>query len=501
MKKILWLFFTAYLYLNAGGMSDFANGVVKVRDGAGTYSTRDRTILYGGGYTMKIPSVSLTPFAVKSPSLKAGCGGIDMVFGSLGFLDKEQFVKFAKGIMAAAPGVAFDLALKTLCPSCSETLKALQNMANQINNMSLDSCQAATALGNMAVDGLSANISKDDMANNSSNNFFKAVNENYLKPANDSLQKANAWLGGVGSAVNKPKLITFFAQSNEKSLIEYSFGDHTYLKDGELKILLKSILGDLVIGPFASGDNPAMYKYQSPISSLDAYYATGNDKKNIIHNSEILINRVIGADDNTEGASAYNADYKVIDASTLITFGGIVNEFSAKTEAIANKIVARQSPTTDEIEFLGYFKFPVYKIFNTLGSNVYTSQILQTSSKKLGKMLATQLVYELLIQASQIIQERKAEADMYQDRLGKMAIEGKGELPRQLEVMSKESRYAAGLAYILYAKAYDEFLKDLSGNDSIRKAKELKQLVITRSQPDKINQLLYISSITPKVNK
>lgn len=51
---------------------------------------------------MKVPNVTLTPFQVKAPSLKAGCGGIDMVFGSLGFLDKEQFVKFAEGILAAA---------------------------------------------------------------------------------------------------------------------------------------------------------------------------------------------------------------------------------------------------------------------------------------------------------------------------------------------------------------------------------------------------------------
>ena len=174
MKKIIITIALLVSFSNAS-LKDFADGVVNVKESGGTINTRDRTILYGGGYTMKVPNVTLTPFQVKAPSLKAGCGGIDMVFGSLGFLDKEQFVKFAEGIMAAAPGVAFDLALKTLCPSCSETLKALQSMANQINNMSLDSCQAATALGNSALEAIVGNNTKEELSNNSVNNFFNKL--------------------------------------------------------------------------------------------------------------------------------------------------------------------------------------------------------------------------------------------------------------------------------------------------------------------------------------
>lgn len=36
-------------------------------------------------------------------------------------------------------------------------------MANQINNMGLDSCQAATALGNMALDAVAGNNTKEDL--------------------------------------------------------------------------------------------------------------------------------------------------------------------------------------------------------------------------------------------------------------------------------------------------------------------------------------------------
>ena len=101
LKKglVLIVFLSSIVWAN--GLKNFADGVVSVKESGGAISTRDRTVLFGGGYTMKTPNIRLTPFNVTAPSLKAGCGGIDMVFGSLGFLNKEQFVKFAENILKA----------------------------------------------------------------------------------------------------------------------------------------------------------------------------------------------------------------------------------------------------------------------------------------------------------------------------------------------------------------------------------------------------------------
>jgi conjugative transfer pilus assembly protein TraH len=158
--------------VNASGIQDWADGVMMTMDSPKSISTRDRTVLYGGGVSIRTPNLTLTPFNVKAPGIKAGCGNIDMVFGSLGFLDADEMVRFAEGILAAAPGVAFDLAMKTLCPSCSETLKALQAMTNQINSMSLDSCQAANAIVGGAFSALSSKQAADVVENSQSNNSF-----------------------------------------------------------------------------------------------------------------------------------------------------------------------------------------------------------------------------------------------------------------------------------------------------------------------------------------
>ena len=367
MKKIILITILLFSFLNAS-LKDFADGIVNVKESGGSLKTNDRTILYGGGYTIKVPNVTLTPFAIKAPSLKAGCGGIDMVFGSLGFLDKEQFVKFAEGIMAAAPGVAFDLALKTLCPSCSETLKALQAMSNQINNMSLDSCQAATALGNTALEAIVGNNTKEELSNNSVNNFFSGINEQYLKPATDSLNKVNSWLSSLGPDINKPKVIQFITQNSsgyKKSLINYLVKDVSYISGLDNNIL-RSITGDIIIGSMANGDNPTILNF---IPSLNAeelerinFRNDSGQEVSLQTNTEKIINRLMGFGDDIP--YTYNNSENII----LNDFqkGQLKETYTKKVNDIAKKIVSRTSLTEGELQFLAYFKFPVYKIFNAL---------------------------------------------------------------------------------------------------------------------------------------
>lgn len=203
----------------------------------------------------------------------------------------------------------------------------------------------------------------------------------------------------------------------------------------------------------------------------------------------------MGTDDND--ALVYDDNYKIVYAT--FDKGALVNNFKAKVKNITSKIVARQELTVDEIKLLGYFKFPVYRIFNTLGNNQYTAQILDNSSEQLAVMLSSQLIYELLIQSSRVIQERENEFNSYESISKGMWVADKDILRKHISDMAKEARYAANLSYEIYATAYGKFLQALQGNEMIQKAKELKQLAITRSNPQMIEQLMYLQTITPKV--
>lgn len=492
-------------------MKDFANGVIEVYNPAKKISSKDRTLLYGGGYTLKVPNVKLTPFSIQAPKINAGCGGIDLTFGSLSFLSKDQFVKFVEGIMSASPGVAFDLALKTLCPSCAETLKSLENMANQINSMSLDSCSTATALGNLADDALTNSGIKDELSNNSVNSWLEGTVTPSLKKADKYLQKTNNWLnntftGGING--NSPKILKFIIQDADRSFMDYFFKNVMYYNDSSIKTFLKSTVGDIYVATLANGQNLGRLEFKTSLSPLESYYLANNN--NEITNSEKLINRLIGTSTAGDGVVYTTSSYNV---STITNGnfpkGGLIGKYKTIVDGILDNISNRTQLTQNQINFLGYFNFPVYRIFNVLGGNPYTLEILISSKEKLSIMLATQLVYEMLSTTNRIIQMRVNELNAYYEETKTIPVQQalpdsqkNSPLKKQLEKMAKESRLVAGLSYKIYAKAYDDFLKSLNNkNDLIQQAKRLKQLAISRTNPKMLDKLLYVEAMTPKINQ
>ncbi|MCL4476590.1 MAG: conjugal transfer protein TraH [Nitrospirae bacterium] len=111
-----------------------------------SYQGQERGYYVGGTASMQFnfqdqPLVSFTP-----PSAKVGCGGIDIVWGGFSYLNFEYLVQKLQAILSAAPAFAFQLALGVLCPDCKNILDSLDALANMINNINVNSCQASKAL-------------------------------------------------------------------------------------------------------------------------------------------------------------------------------------------------------------------------------------------------------------------------------------------------------------------------------------------------------------------
>src|SRR4030067_459853 len=85
------------------------------------------------------------------PSLRAGCGGIDLFGGAFSFINKQQFLSLLQNIGANAVGYAFKLALQSISPDIDKLLTELQDQINKINAMNINSCEAAQALVNGVV--------------------------------------------------------------------------------------------------------------------------------------------------------------------------------------------------------------------------------------------------------------------------------------------------------------------------------------------------------------
>ena len=110
----------------------------------------------GGRLYMRTPVRNYQLDSIAQPSFSAGCGGIDLFAGSFSFNNKEQFVSLLRNIGNNAIGAAFNMALCSMSPDLCDLLKYLQDQATKMNNLNINSCQAAegivTAAGSMLTD-------------------------------------------------------------------------------------------------------------------------------------------------------------------------------------------------------------------------------------------------------------------------------------------------------------------------------------------------------------
>jgi conjugative transfer pilus assembly protein TraH len=121
-------------------------GVVGNLTDPGAFRGQSRNLYTGGNLSMRVPQRNFQLFTLKGPSLKMGCGGIDLFGGSFSFINSDQLVAMLQNIGSVALTQAFMLALDTYSPEIAKTIKELQSWAQRFNGMSINSCQAGQAL-------------------------------------------------------------------------------------------------------------------------------------------------------------------------------------------------------------------------------------------------------------------------------------------------------------------------------------------------------------------
>lgn len=135
---------------------DDSNSLVNVTS-PGVIQGQTTNVLTGGSLFLRNRQQTYSLASMSAPSYSAGCGGIDLYGGGFSYINKDQFVAMLKNIGSNAVGYAFKLALQNICPSCDNVMQALQSTANWVNNLNIDSCQAAEGLVNATVDTVKGN--------------------------------------------------------------------------------------------------------------------------------------------------------------------------------------------------------------------------------------------------------------------------------------------------------------------------------------------------------
>ena len=116
------------------------------------FSGQQRGYYSGGSFSGRWHSTAEYPVTVEVPRIKSGCGGIDVFMGGFSFMNTDYLVNKLQSILTNASAVAFDLALKTLCEQCSNTIKNFEALADKLNSMQIDECAAAKELVGIVAD-------------------------------------------------------------------------------------------------------------------------------------------------------------------------------------------------------------------------------------------------------------------------------------------------------------------------------------------------------------
>jgi len=84
--------------------------------------------------------------SIQMPSVRSGCGGIDIFGGAFSFLSADELIATMEAIMANASGFAFELALESLSPAVQEVVGKLRDLSQQVNSMNINSCETGQLL-------------------------------------------------------------------------------------------------------------------------------------------------------------------------------------------------------------------------------------------------------------------------------------------------------------------------------------------------------------------
>lgn len=367
MKKIVLSTVLLFSFSQAGSMQSFLDeSINSVVEEPGYYKSQTRGLYALGSGTVKFNNMgNLAPFNIEAPHFGMGCGGIDATFGGFSYLNVEYLVEKLKAVSAAAPAFAFQMALGVLCEDCKTTLNWLENIANQMNNLNMDTCKASKRIGSFAADKIMSAID-GNMNSGQSNNFIQATEDaksDQSSTWSDYLNTISYYMGGDSVAAEESiKYATLQGSLIKEALENSSKVDTSFLGSDPqggnfFTSIVRAMIGDVVgyksnisgssKNESGSGDGTPKLKFIPPASADYAAFLEG-EEINYIY---------VKTRDENKGMPTVKGGYK--------QFSGIKKLYETRLESILNKMKSRQAISTNDRAFINGMPLPIAKYLNT----------------------------------------------------------------------------------------------------------------------------------------
>jgi len=305
----------------------------------GAFRGQAMNLYTGGSLMMRAPGRNYPLVNAQLPSLRAGCGGIDLFGGAFSFINKQQFVALLQNIGSNAVGYAFKLALQSISPDIDKLLTELQDQINKINTMNINSCEAAQSLVNGVVGEY-----------------------------DNSVQSGCAYLGSVTDradarftcATNAPAVVKNAANSSDPNIRNATFvkGNVIWLALNQVggtisqqeKELIMSVIGTVILYPPADDGSGAMPRYVEP---------------SIVGLRDLLLGRGASATEGNVDIDVYVCDEPVEclnPARTTVSAKPYTRMVAERLRRMSDNIATRSPQTSADIGFINNTTEPIYKM-------------------------------------------------------------------------------------------------------------------------------------------
>ena len=250
--------------------------------GPGSYEGQSRTTLSLGSYGWRAPQSQVQIASMQLPSASGGCGGIDIYGGAFSYINGEQLKNLFRNIVQNAKGFAFKMAVDTISSQISEQLEVMDFKLQDMNDLMLDSCQAAETLVNNAAVRIEAAARTDCKVRSTNTGKFKDYFSASLD-CNDGSATSNT--AGAGS-VETPYQLT------DRNYAFTAAGEHPlYGSDTTMKEFLMTLVGTIIIRTEGSNESQTVTAQAVAPETLDTGVLS-----TILWGGDMKIHRCQGSD-------------------------------------------------------------------------------------------------------------------------------------------------------------------------------------------------------------
>ena len=337
---------------------------------------------YSGGSVFTRDAVRDVQIAqIDLPSYRAGCGGIDMFTGGFSFVNSDQLVSMSKNVLNNAVGYAFNLAMETATPEIANTMKYIQDLANKVNQASMNSCETAAGLVGSAWPKTQQSQKAVCASIGTGQGIF------------DDMASARQECGAGG------QMSTTMASANgafknlvldNGNLAWKAIQQNSFLqKDTELAQLFLSLSGSVILRKNGTGDDAT-----NTFTLLPSLATNDSLLKGLLHGGQVNIYKC----DTTESDGCLNPSAYSLTISPENSLQGQVNVL---LDDMVNKIYTDEKLTAEEIGLLNSTRIPVYKILNVQSAFAQDKSILNVS--EYSDVIATDILFQYLSESLSIV--------------------------------------------------------------------------------------------------